>query len=390
VELASGTFTLAGSVRILGSGVVLRGQGATGAGATVLRAIGTGRPVLVIGPAADRSVTASHRVMDHYVPVGGRSFELDEIGDLRVGDDILVRRPATQRWVEVVGAFSRAVGLVFDRRISDIQGRRITLDVPLTNALEKDYTEATVTRYRFPDRVTEVGIERLAARAEFDPRSDLGDGVFIEVDAAANAWVRQVFAEGYEAGAVSLEPPSKWVTVEDVTSVAPIPPSSTGWSRGFLMGGQQNLLLRGRAVGASRAFETWGRTAGPNVVLDLTVIGKSSLVKPSRWTNGLLLDGVHITNEAGEASGAIVIDDQGRGREIGWSAANSVVWNCRASRFVIDSPPTAQNWVMGGQTGELTGDAIYDPVARPESLYRAQLAERLGDQALGALARSGE
>jgi hypothetical protein len=385
VELAAGTFTLAGSVRILGSGVVLRGQGTTGPGATVLRAVGVARPVLIIGPASERSVAASHRVMDHYVPVGGRSFELDDIGDLQVGDDILVRRPSMPRWLDVVGMFSRAAGVVFERRISDIQGRRITVDVPLTNALEKDYTEGTVAKYRFADRVTEVGIERLASSAQFDPRSDLGDGIFIEVDAATNTWVRQVLAEGYEAGAVSLEQPSKWVTVEDVTSLAPVPPPPTGWSRAFLMGGQQNLLLRGRAVGATRAFETWGRTAGPNVVLDLTVIGKSSVVKPSRWTNGLLLDGVHITDQTGEPSGAIVIDNQGRGREIGWSGANSVVWNCRAGRFVIDSPPTAQNWVMGGQADEIEGNAIHDPVARPDSLYRAQLAERLGDQALGAL-----
>jgi hypothetical protein len=385
LELTSGTFTLAGTVRILGSGVVLRGQGTTGPGATVLRAVGPGRPLLVIGPATGGSLAASRRVMDHYVPVGGRSFELDDIGDLQVGDDIVVRRPAMPHWQDVVGMVARSAGVVFERRIRDIQGHRITLDVPLTNALEKEYTEATVAKYGFPDRVTEVGIERLATRAEFDPRSDLGDGIFVEVDAATNAWVRQVLAEGYEAGAVNLEQPSRWVTVEDVTSVAPVPPPATGWSRAFLMGGQQNLLLRGRAVGARRAFETWGRTAGPNVVLDLTVIGKSSVVRPSRWTNGLLLDGVHITDETGARGGAIVIDNESRGREAGWSAANSVVWNCSAERFVIDSPPTAQNWVIGGHADELEGDAIRDAVARPDSLYRAQLAERLGDQALGAL-----
>jgi hypothetical protein len=387
VELAAGTFTLAGTVRILGSGVVLRGQGDSGPHATVLRAVGPGRPLLIIGPATGRSVANSHRVTDHYVPVGARNLELDDVGDLQVGDDILVRRPSTQRWLTTVSMTSRAAGLAFERRITDIQGQRITLDVPLTNALEKDFSEATVARYRFAARVAEVGIERLAAVAAFDPESDLGDGIFIEVDAAMNAWVRQVRSDGFEGGAASLEQFSKWVTVEDVTSVGPMPPPPSAWSRGFLLGGQQNLLLRSRVIGARRALDTWARSAGPNVVHDLTVIGDASLVKPSRWTNGLLLDGVRITDGSGEPSGAIVMENQRNGRDTGWSAANSVLWNCRAARFAVESPPTAQNWVMGGQAEHQGGTALYDPVAHPDSLYRAQLAERLGDQALGALSR---
>jgi hypothetical protein len=387
VELGPGSFTVAGTLRILASGVVLRGQGPSGAGATVLRAVGPGRPVLVIGPGTGRSVAESHRVTDQYVPVGARSFEVDEVGDLQVGDDILVRRPSTQRWLTTVAMTSKAAGIIFERRITDIEGRRITIDVPLTNALEKEFTEATVSKYRFAARIAEVGVERLAGRADFDPRSDLGDGIFIDVDAAMNAWVRQVRAENYEGAAVSLEQFSKWVTVEDVVAAAPAPPSASAWSRAFLMGGQQNLMLRNQAIGARRALDSWARAAGPNVVHDLTVIGPSSLVKPSRWTNGLLLDGVRLTDQAGAASGAIVIENQQGGRDPGWSAANSVLWNCRAGQFVVDSPPTAQNWVMGAEGVELGSTGSYDRTrpAKPESLYRAQLAERLGEHALAAL-----
>jgi hypothetical protein len=389
VELAAGTFTIAGTLRLLGGGVVLRGQGDAGPGATVLRAVGPGRPVIVMGPGKGRVVDpAAHRVTDAYVPVGARSFELDDVGDLKPGDEILVQRSSTHRWLATAGLGGAMPGLVFERRITEIDGHRITLDVPLTNALEHDLTEATVARFRFPDRVAEVGIERLAGRAAFDERSDLGDGIFIDIDAAMNAWTRQVRADGYEGGAVSLEQFSKWVTVADTTATGPVLNHPRAWSRGFLMGGQQNLVLRGRALGTDRALETWARAAGPNVVLDLTVLGKASLVLPSRWTNGLLLDGVQIAEETGELGGAIVLQNRRGGRDRGWAAANSVVWNCRAARLAVDSPPTAQNWVVGGQADEVTGSADMDPgPAHPDSLYRAQLGERMGERATAALAR---
>jgi hypothetical protein len=365
--------------------VVLRGQGRDGARATVLRAVGPGRPVITIGPDQGRSVSASHRVTEAYVPVGARSFEIDEVGDLQVGDDIMVRRPSTPRWMTAVAMTTKGAGLIFERRITDIVGRRITIDVPLTNALEKEFTDSTVAKYHFAGRVAEFGVERLASRAEFDLDSDLGDGIFISVLAAMNGWVRQVRADGYEGAALSLEGLSKWVTVEDVVAASPSPPHPSAWSRAFVFGGQQNLLLRGQAIGARRALDTWARSAGPNVVVDLTAIGGS--VKPSRWTAGLLLDGVRVVDRQGDPAGAIVFENQHGGRDPGWSAANSVLWGCRAGRLVIDSPPTAQNWVFGGE-GEQVGTALFDRtrISRPESLYRAQLAERLGDHALSALA----
>jgi hypothetical protein len=225
-------------------------------------------------------------------------------------------------------------------------------------------------------------VERLAGRADFDPHTDLGNGIFIQGNAIANGWIRQVRAEGFLSGTVNLEQPSKWVTVEDATYLAPTNTDPDGWSRGFLLGGQQNLLYRSRSVGARHALNTWSRSAGPNVVLDFTVIGESSLVTPSRWTTGLLLDGVRITDSAGEPGGTILMYEKTSGKSPGWSAANSVVWGSAAARFLIDNPPTAQNWVIGA-SGEASGTGSFDAshANRPESLYRAQLAERLGDSA---------
>jgi hypothetical protein len=124
-------------------------------------------------------------------------------------------------------------------------------------------------------------------------------------------------------------------------------------------------------------------------VVELTAVGRSPSITPNRWTAGLLLDNVRIVDSLGEPTGDITMGMRGGGRGGGWSAANCVIWNSEAARIAVDNPPTAQNWVIGAAGGETFGSASYDlsRAPRPESLYRAQLAERLGEGAVAALAR---
>jgi hypothetical protein len=339
VELGAGTFTLRGSLRLLASGVVLRGQG----DATVLSGVGTARSLIVMGPEARPALatTTFHRVLDAYVPVGARTLELDTTADLQVGDDVVVR----------------SAGLTFERRVVALDGKRVTLDVPLTDDLDREHTDAIVVRYRFPERVSDVGVESMAGNAAFDPTSDLGDGIFIQVKAVSNAWVRQVGSENFESGVVSLAESSRFVTIADASYQAPANPGPEGWSRAFTIGGQQNLLLRARAHGARQALHTWSRTPGPNAVVDFVASGGASRLALGRFSSGLLLDGVHVTPDPAAAAAA-EDDARARGRER--RESNAVVWTRSAG---------------GG---------------RPESLYRAQLAERVGDataEAVVAVAR---
>ena len=83
----------------------------------------------------------------------------------------------------------------------------------------------------------------------------------------------------------------------------------------------------------------------------------------------------------------------------GWAIGWAVAWNCKAKSYLNQMPPGAANWVVGSsgekqkkprpsspQVAEpLLPEGIYDshgsPVA-PASLYLAQLAERLGNNAI--------
>jgi hypothetical protein len=113
------------------------------------------------------------------------------------------------------------------------------------------------------------------------------------------------------------------------------------------------------------------------------------VVSPNRWTNGLLLDNVRLVDSTGEPTGEINMGIRGGRGGGGWSAANCVVWNSESGRMAIENPPTAQNWVVGAAAGEITGSGSLDTshAPRPESLYRGQLAERLGESAVSSILR---
>jgi hypothetical protein len=399
VELGPGTFTLAGSLRILAGGVVLRGQGVE---ATLLRGVGQPRTLIQLGINKRRRASGKEilPIIDVHVPVGARVFTVERVGDLKVGDDILVNRPWSQRWICAIGtdflpmgrngkppkAWKPNGGLTFERRITRIDGNRITIDVPLTNALEKEFTQAFVSRYDFPERVSEVGVERLSARGDFTLNGNCPSkkARLLKVNAVANAWVREVRVDNFRDGVV-LEPSSKWVTVEEVTFQGAEGDKCDQFA--FKVGGQQNLVLRSRSFGSHlTALLTGEEVEGPNAVVDLLAIGRSVRVRvASRWTTGILLDNVRVQDSNGQPSGDF---DLARGRTtFGWSAVNSVIWNSDAEMFSVDDPPTARNWVMGGGSGArlLLGTGTYSServMLEPRSLYRAQLAERLGRNTL--------
>lgn len=146
-----------------------------------------------------------------------------------------------------------------------------------------------------------------------------------------------------------------------------------------------------------------GRVSGPNVILNCKFI--SSARNPSRaeghqrWSTAFLFDSCEAPN------GRIDILNRGMsGSGHGWALAWCVVWNCK-SDILIQEPPGTRNWgignigtratagrmnegneeyrktLPGGKLSEGTIDSHGTHVA-PQSLYLAQLKERLGEEAL--------
>src|SRR5688572_11522073 len=194
VLLRAGYYRMATPLRVQASGVVLRGEGMGDTG-TVLIGTGTGRTPGAGGPGAGgfgggqptliRIAGASgvivkeesrQLVVDEYVPVGARRFTVASARGFRPGDTVVVRRIGNAEWIAAVGMNGdtpqsrwQPFDIDWDRVITDVQGNTITIDAPITCAIEKRWGGGEILQYGDPGRIERVGIENLRGVSEFDP-----------------------------------------------------------------------------------------------------------------------------------------------------------------------------------------------------------------------------
>ena len=124
-------------------------------------------------------------------------------------------------------------------------------------------------------------------------------------------------------------------------------------------------------------FATGFCAAGPNAFVQCeswSPFGFSGGI--DSWSSGILFDDVRVDGKA-----ISLFNRWQDGNGAGWAAANSVLWNCAATRIDCYKPPTAQNWSFGSWA-QFTGNGYWTESnnhLEPRSLYYAQLAARLGD-----------
>ena len=203
VLLRAGYYKMAMPLRIQASGVVLRGEGMGDIG-TVLVGTGTGRPPAPAGPgggpggqggpgggfgggqstlvqiAGASGVTTNDEtkqvIVDEYVPVGARSFTVTSARAYRRGDTVIVRRIGNEEWIAAIGMNGetpqsrwKPFNVDWDRVVTDVQGNTITIDAPITCAIEKRWGGGEVMKYEDAGRIEKVGVENLRGMSEFDP-----------------------------------------------------------------------------------------------------------------------------------------------------------------------------------------------------------------------------
>jgi Family of unknown function (DUF6298) len=395
VLLLKGRHEVFGGLLITNSGVVVRGQGMDTNG-TVLVAAGLDRRTLIriVGRNDIRVQTNPNwQIADDYVPVGATSFQVADASSLKPGSLIRITRPSTKEWIEQLGMteFGGGIGdwrlvwhagsydLTWDRVIQKIDGNRVTVDAPITTALESKFGGGRVETYSWPGRIENVGVENLRLESAFDPanpRDENHSWFAITMENAADAWVRQVTFEHFVGSAVAIYESCKWVTVGDCLSLAPVSEIG-GWRRNtFFTMGQMTLFLRCWAEHGRHDFAAGFCAAGPNAFVQCEATlpcGDSGPI--SSWASGVLYDNVRI-----DGNGLSLANRGSAGEGAGWSAANCVLWQCDASKIACENPPGAQNWAFGSW-GEFEGDGIWrssNDHVRPESLFVAQVADRLG------------
>src|SRR5262249_36731414 len=144
-------------------------------------------------------------------------------------------------------------------------------------------------------------------------------------------------------------------------------------------GTQLALFLRDYARNGRHDFTVQTLVTGPNAFVDChSDLAYAESGPHQRWSNGTLFDNVVTHGYSGSGLNIRNAGNEGTGH--GWQAANDVIWNSMADRMNVSSPPTAQNWVIGGTAPTVQGNAIFDSfgtMVSPQSLYEQQLSERL-------------
>jgi hypothetical protein len=211
--------------------------------------------------------------------------------------------------------------------------------------------------------------------------------------AGDDCWVKDVYCEE-TMNTTTLA--GDRITMQQVIITHTYPNLGASKPTDFSIEGSQNLIDRCASTGGNTYFVwTSSLRPGPNVLLNCTFRGHGSRIQPhQRWSTGLLVDNCTVPD------GGIDFMNRGvAGSGHGWTMGWAVAWNCIARTYVIQNPPGCANWAIGCigtreqtarlfDTAPILPDGNFDahgtPVA-PQSLYLAQLLERMGPAALKAI-----
>jgi hypothetical protein len=411
--LRAGTYPVHGTIRLNRDGVVLRGVGddADPAGNTVIRAIGDvphQRDLLVVGGGGASTGWSGEvegtrtPITSQFVQVGARSFEVANASALRRGDDLILFHPCTEAWLAAVDGGATDVDapwtvgsqpIVYQRRITAITGRRITVDVPVFNHLDRALSESYVYKWDRAGVVARLGVENLRIDIEFlgDPDADENHAWnAIKVRQAEDVWIRDCTMLHFAKAAVETDEVTR-MTVQDCRALDPVSVVTGGLRYNFNTEkySQQILFKNCHATKARHAYISNGTSSASGVVF-LRCTSEGSLASSEghrRWSQALLWD--NHREVAPATSITLGIYNRGSyGTGHGWATAHGVGWNCdmAGKKLVVQKPPTAQNYAIGC-SGAITGEGPFaqpagyieganTPGLFPNSLYEAQLAER--------------
>jgi hypothetical protein len=440
VLLRAGYYRMAMPVKIQAGGVVLRGEGMGDTG-TILIGTGTGRPsapaggqggpgganagtLVLVGGVSGATPKDDTRqpVADEYVPVGSRTLRVASARGFAPGDTVIVRRIGNPEWIAAVGMNGetpasrwRPFNVDWDRIITEVAGNTITIDAPITCAIEKRWGGGEVLKYDDAGRISDVGVENLRAVSEFDPSKRTAEygnmdrqnyaaeeyyadedhyRNVVMFDNAKNGWVRNATALHFVNSMVGTQRGSKWITVQDCVSREPISRRLGARRFTFALRGQLALVQRCHSDKGRHSFMTGQPTGSANVFLDCKATTPFSSSEPhEQWATGNLYDNVQ----------APLTARFWKDINIGWAGANTVFWNCEGS-FLVQKPPTAQNYSFGhlGVNAVVFNIPLQDTTKEnghlesldrhvtPRSLYLTQLRERLGDGAVRQVATSAQ
>ena len=405
VKLNPGVYRIDGNLNLSRNGIVLRGSGdgSDPAQNTILRVSrdvqGT---VLLIGDervAWHRMIGPRVEIITDFVPVGSRTFEVEDASLFSVGDNVIIRHFSSRAWINAVNGGGTAgappwepgfLDLFYNRYITAIEDNKISIDTPVYNHLDRNLSQTVMHKSDRRFIVSEVGVESL--RIEIQSNGPMADShaangvIFWGVE---NGWANNVSVLHFRLTGIGTNT-SRNITIKNSRAIDPHSPLTGERRYNFNTQHFSNNILftNVTSTNARRDFVSNGTSVASGIVFhnSRSVGAINSSEGHQKWSQALLFD--NITFENATYYNVLSLHNRGNfGTSHGWTAAHSVAWNVNANdRYIfIQKPPTAQNYGIGNQ-GRVSGNGLFDHPAgyiegsnlipNPESLYLAQLEQR--------------
>ena len=326
-----------------------------------------------------------------YISVNQRTIELASTGKLKIGDSLKIIRTSTKEWIasigcDIYGGGISALGwkpgdidVSWDRTVTAINGNVVTINAPLTAAIDARFGGAKVFKYEWNGRISESGVENLTLISDYDkkyPKDEDHCWTGVSIENAENCWVRQINFSHFAGNAVFLQPTTSQITVEDCISKDPV--SEIGGFRRitFYTMGQQNLFQRCYSENGVNDFAAGYCAPGPNAFVQCeakNALGFSGAI--DAWACGLLFDIVNVDGHN------LTFKNLGQSKNgAGWGTGNSLFWQCSAAEIECYSPADDAKNRAYGCWAQFSGDGEWaesNNHVQPRSIYYAQLGARL-------------
>ncbi|MDP5170175.1 MAG: T9SS type A sorting domain-containing protein [Bacteroidia bacterium] len=413
ILLSAGRYEIHGTIYLNQAGVVLRGvgDGADTLTNTVLVGVGNvpnQREILIAGGGSSTSWTGQvpgtkTDVTSDRVLIGENSFTVANAAPFSVGDNIILYHPCTQAWINAVDGGGTASEdnwtpgsqpLVFNRRITAIDGNLVTVDVPFYNHLDRSLAQSYIYTYNRSGILTQIGIEDLRIDIQTAGGDDEAHAwTAVNMKQIEDSWVRNCTFLHFGFAGVDHETATR-ITIENCNALDPVAQVTGSRMYNFNLSKacSQVLFKDCRASNGRHHYVSNGTSwvSGCVFLRCTSVAGYTSSEGHRRWSMGILYDN-HV-EESVRSTGLRLLALYNRGdygTSHGWSLAHSVAWNCdmKNGQLVVQKPPTAQNYAIGC-SGQINGNGPFPQPAgfiegtnqaamAIESLYEAQLAARL-------------
>lgn len=383
ILLNPGTYNIVNKIKITSSNIILKGTNKTN---TILN-LANEKYITLFNITSPNKVTYNGikiPITDSYVPSGTKKINLDNVSNLKVGMSIYINKEVTGKWIKSLNMdqlirngqkqtwLQNGKVLQDERKIAAINNNEITLNIPLTDSLDKSYFNDIHIRPFTYDRIYNIGIQDLTITTYPYSGSLFEGGMsLLNTSGVIDSWIQNCnivnFANGITLSSSKRMTLSKLHFKRTVKMEGGAKPADI-----FIRNSSQILITDCESDGNNNFSVITATTPGPNVVYNYKQ--NCPLMPHMRWATGLLVENV----KGGRIE---FINRRTMGSGHGWCIANSVIWNCDVQKLHIESPPGYTNLAIdsiGQDKKNDAGSIVYNNKTK-FSLFNSQLHEYLKD-----------